>query len=445
MRYLPHTPDDIREMLARIGVEDLSTLFSVIPEDLRLKRPLDLPPALSEPELLRHMERLAGANDGAGMTSFLGGGAHRHHQPAAINQLLLRGEFFTAYTPYQAEVSQGTLQAIFEYQTMVSRLFGLDVANASMYDGGSAVAEAVLMARRARKGRKVLLSAGLNPNHRAVIETYVQFLDIELATIPLTSAGRTDLSALAALLGDDVCAVVIQSPNFFGVVEDLSGVTAARGSSPAMFVASFTEPLAYALAKSPGECGADIAAGEGASFGLSTSFGGPYLGLFATRKDFVRSMPGRLAGETIDADGRRGYVLTLSTREQHIRREKATSNICTNQALCALAASIYLSLHGKRGLVELARLNHSLAEYAKSALVHAGAKLKFSAPTFNEFVVELPTAASDFVLTAAASGIVPGLPLAGLDGFGERDLLVCVTELNTRTDIDNLTSLLGEV
>ncbi|MCL4234053.1 MAG: aminomethyl-transferring glycine dehydrogenase subunit GcvPA, partial [Deltaproteobacteria bacterium] len=347
-------------------------------------------------------------NDGATMASFLGGGAYRHHSPAAINQLLLRGEFFTAYTPYQAEVAQGTLQAIFEFQTMISRLFGLDVANASMYDGASATAEAVLMAARLRKGRKVLVAGSLNPAYRAVIETYTQFGDLELLTIPYGADGRVDRNALASLPVAEACAVVVASPNFFGVIEDLAALRAAVNGD-AIFVVSFSEPLAYAMLRPPGACGADIAAGEGASFGLATSYGGPYLGLLATKKEFVRSMPGRLAGETADTRGERGYVLTLSTREQHIRREKATSNICTNQALCALAASIYLSLHGKAGLPSLARLNRDLAESAKAKLVAAGATPRFDAPTFNEFVVRLPHPAADVVASARKQGLIPGL------------------------------------
>ncbi len=443
MRYIPHTDDDIRVMLSRIGLADVSTLFDCIPKSLQLQRDLDLPPPLSEPELERHLSDLAARNDGARMTSFLGGGAYRHHSPAAINQLLLRGEFFTAYTPYQAEVAQGTLQAIFEFQTMISRLLGLDVANASMYDGASATAEAVLMAARLRKGRKVLVSAALNPAYRAVIDTYTQYGDLEVLTIPFGADGRVDRAALAAMPIGEACAVVVASPNFFGVIEDLAALRSAV-TVDALFVVSFGEPLAYAMLRPPGACGADIAAGEGASFGLATSFGGPYLGLFATKKEFVRSMPGRLAGETVDTRGERGYVLTLSTREQHIRREKATSNICTNQALCALAASIYLSLHGKAGLPALAKLNRDLAESAKAKLVAAGAVTRFDAPTFNEFVVRLPRAAASVVESARAEGMIPGLPLAGLDGFDDRDLLICLTELNTTDDIDRLARIVRE-
>lgn len=443
MRYIPHTDDDIRVMLSRIGLADVSTLFDCIPKSLQLQRDLDIPPPLSEPELERHLSDLAARNGGAEMTSFLGGGAYRHHSPAAINQLLLRGEFFTAYTPYQAEVAQGTLQSIFEFQTMISRLFGLDVANASMYDGASATAEAVLMAARLRKGRKVLVAASLNPAYRAVIDTYTQFGDLEVLTIPHGADGRVDRGALASMPVAEACAVVVASPNFFGVIEDLAALRGAVGGDT-MFVTAFSEPLAYALLRPPGACGADIAAGEGASFGLANSFGGPYLGLFATKKEFVRSMPGRLAGETVDTRGERGYVLTLSTREQHIRREKATSNICTNQALCALAASIYLSLHGKAGLPALAKLNRDLAESAKAKLVAAGATLRFDAPTFNEFVVRLPRSAAEVVATARDQGLIPGLPLAGLDGFDERDLLVCVTELNTIDDIDRLARIVRE-
>ncbi|RME53734.1 MAG: aminomethyl-transferring glycine dehydrogenase subunit GcvPA, partial [Deltaproteobacteria bacterium] len=338
MRYIPHTDRDIEAMLEAIGVERIEDLFDQIPRQLLEREPLDLPPAMSEPELLRHLRALAaGIEEGV---AFLGAGAYPHHIPSAIPALVGRSEFYTAYTPYQPEISQGTLQAIFEFQTMICQLTGMEVANASLYDGASSVAEGCLMAQRVTRRKRILLSQGLHPEYRQVVRTYTGRSGMTIEEIPLTPEGRTDLDALATALhrgdGGDVACVVIQNPNFFGIVETIEPAAQSAHEAGALMIATFTEALSLALLEAPGKGGADIVAGEGQSFGIPLSFGGPYLGLFAAREAFVRKMPGRIVGQTVDhANQRRGFVLTLATREQHIRRERATSNICTNQGLCA--------------------------------------------------------------------------------------------------------------
>ncbi len=445
MRYIPHTLDDIQKMLSSIGVKELDDLFRTIPDEIKLKKPLDLPAPLSEVKLLETLENLSAKNNGYSFDAFIGGGAHRHHSPAAVDALLNRGEFFTAYTPYQPEVSQGGLQAIFEFQTMIARLMGMDAANASMYDGASALAEAVLMASRVTRKSRVLIASSVNPHHRQVVETYLQFRDFELVNLPYGADGRVDMEALNKLEPNDAAAVVVQSPNYFGVIEDLAAVNEVIGESKTQFLVSFTEALAYGLVKSPGECGADIAAGEGASLGLPVSFGGPYLGLFAARKDKLRMMPGRLVGQTVDANGEKAFVLTLATREQHIRREKATSNICTNQALCALACAIYLSLHGKTGLKDLAQTNLDLAEYAKGALIKAGAKLHFAAPTFNEFVMDMPCDEKRLIDACHENRLLPGIPVGEMLENPGNALLISVTEVNDKAQIDKFADIVSRL
>jgi len=444
MRYLPHTTQDIREMLEKIGVKNTDELFVEIPEPLRLKRPLNLDAALSEPELAREMERLAGsAATTTNTLSFLGGGAYPHFIPAAIDQLVLRSEFTTAYTPYQPEISQGTLQAIFEFQTMICQLTGMDVANASLYDGASACAEGALMAMRATRRNKVLLSAGLHPEYRETVATYCRYLDAELVEVPLAQDGRTDTAALAKLLDDQTAALIVGYPNFFGVVEDLAVLSEAAHACGARLVASVQEPIALGVLKSPGELGADIVAGEGQSFGIPVGFGGPYLGFFAARQKDVRSMPGRLVGETIDQSGERGFVLTLATREQHIRREKATSNICSNQGLCALTATIYMALLGKQGLKEVAQQNFAKASYARQAITALpGFSLLHTATTFNEFVVECPQDAEQLLGKLEQQDILAGIPLSRYLPEKPNALLVCVTETHSRADIDRLVAAL---
>ncbi|OHB29916.1 MAG: glycine dehydrogenase (aminomethyl-transferring) [Desulfuromonadaceae bacterium GWC2_58_13] len=445
MRYIPHTEEDIRQMLDAIGVETVGDLFTGIPADVRLQRPMNLPPALAEGDLLREFKQLARQNATVeSHLSFLGGGAYNHFIPAVVDQMISRSEFYTAYTPYQPEISQGTLQAIFEYQTLVCQLTGMDVANASMYDGASACAEAVLMAVRASRRKKVLISAALHPEYRETVETYCRYLDIELVTIPFAADGRTDLSALERALGKDVAAVVTGYPNFFGVIEDLAAQAGMAQGSGARLVTAVAEPIALGLLKSPGELGADIVAGEGQSFGIPVSFGGPYLGFFAARQQDVRSMPGRLVGETIDKEERRGFVLTLSTREQHIRREKATSNICSNEGLCALMATVYLSLMGKAGIREVAVQNHSKADYARRAIAALkGYAIPFAAPVFNEFVVEAPEPAAAVLGRLEQQNILGGIPLERYFGGMANRFLVCVTEQNSKAEIDALVAALA--
>ena len=443
-RYQPLGPDDRQEMLEIVGVSRMDELFATIPENLRYEGELPVEPALSEPELLRHLSELSAANGPAsGMLSFLGAGCYPHFVPTHVDALVQRQEFMTTYTPYQAEISQGTLQAIFEFQTLVSMLTGMDVCNASMYDGASAVAEAVLMARRLmRRGGRVLMSEGLHPAYREVAETYARYLDIEFQTMLVDASGRTEIPAIE----DDVVAVVVQQPNFFGVVEDLRAAGAVLDSVAAKFIVATAEPLAWALTVPAGEVGADIVAGELQSFGNGQNYGGPLVGFMASRNEYIRNLPGRLAGQTVDDAGRRGFALTLATREQHIRRAKATSNICTNTALCALATCIHLSTLGRHGIRELAVHNLAKSEYARETLTAIdGVEQAFSGPTFNEFVIRTPRPADAVVEECTAKGVVPGVPLARFDSGRERELLVCATEVHTREDIDRLASVLTEV
>ncbi len=438
MRYLPHTEADIQAMLGAVGVGSIDDLFAQIPGECRRRRPLSLPPALSEWDLDRHMEQLAGATATAPEYKlFLGAGSYDHHIPETIKQLLRRGEFFTAYTPYQPEVSQGTLQAIYEYQTLVGRLLGMEVANASMYDGASALAEALLMAIRVTKRKRVALSRAVHPHYRQVVETYLRPAGFEIVLLPYGADGRTDLSGLADEA--ELAAVAVQSPNFFGCVEDLKAVAAAtHAQADRLMITAFSEPLAYGLYQAPGRLGADIVCGEGQSLGIPRSFGGPGVGLFACREAHMRSMPGRLVGRTVDLEGRRGFVLTLSTREQHIRRERATSNICTNQGLCALAAAMFMASLGGSGFRRLARLNYDTAGYLKGALQAAGIALPFSAPTFNEFVVRLPAGSQSRYQQLLARRIVAGLPLGQYFPEPSDHYLLCATETSRKQDLDLL-------
>ena len=444
MRYIPHTAGDVTEMLERIGVGTLEELFVEVPESVRLKRPFDLPEAVSETELLRELKAL-GAKNATPETyrNFLGGGAYHHFIPTVIDLLVSRSEFYTAYTPYQPEISQGTLQAVFEFQSLICQLTGMDAANASMYDGASACAEAVLMAVRLTRRKRVLLSRALNPRYRAVVATYCRYLSLELVDVAIAADGRTDLADLHAKLDDTTAAVVVGYPNYFGVIEDVAALAEASQEAGARFVTAVAEPVALGLLKSPGELGADIVAGDGQSFGLPLAFGGPYVGFFAVRQKDVRGMPGRLVGETTDLDGQRGFVLTLATREQHIRREKATSNICSNQGLCALMATIFMSLLGKQGLREMAEQNLAKAAYARQKLSGVkGFSLVFGAPAFNEFVVRCEAPVAEVLARLEGLGILAGLPL-GEDYPELADcFLVCVTEQNQREDIDALVTAL---
>ncbi len=445
MRYIPHTPDDVAQMLGRIGVGSLEELFVGIPAAVRLQRPLDLPPALAESDLVRELKALAARNaTPSSHLSFLGGGAYQHFIPAAVDMLIARSEFYTAYTPYQPEISQGTLQAIFEFQTLVCQLTGMEVANASMYDGASACAEGALMAVRLTRRRKILVARALNPRWRAVVATYCRYLDLDVVEVGYGADGRTDRDDLAGKLDSQTAAIIAGYPNYFGVVEDLAALASLAQGAGAKLVAGVAEGVALGLLKSPGELGADIVAGEGQSFGIPVSFGGPYVGFFAARMKDVRAMPGRLVGETLDRDGKRGFVLTLATREQHIRREKATSNICSNQGLCALTATVFLSLLGKQGLRELAGQNLAKAAYARAQLAAVpGVSLPFAAPSFNEFVIRTRRPAGAVLAALEQQGIVGGIPL-GSDYPELADaLLVCVTEQHRRVDIDALVQALA--
>ncbi|HUK65437.1 MAG TPA: aminomethyl-transferring glycine dehydrogenase subunit GcvPA [Anaeromyxobacteraceae bacterium] len=432
MRYHPHTPEEIQQMLAAVGVDSLDALFRSIPEELRLSRPLDVPPALDEIALFAEMRRLAAKNQ-VDHPPFLGAGAYPHHVPPVVDQLLLRGEFFTAYTPYQPEVSQGTLQALFEWQTLVCLLTGMEVANASMYDGASATAEAALMAVRLTGRRKVIVSAALHPNYRRVLRTYLASTSNEVVTIPYDLDGRTELEGLGRALDAGTAAVILGYPNFLGVVDRVDEASKLASKVGALSVAVTTEAVSLGLLKGPGELGADVATGTFQSFGNPLNFGGPAPGFFATRDAHIRQMPGRLCGATVDKRGRRGFVLTLSTREQHIRREKATSNICTNAGLCALAATIHLALLGRRGLHDLARLNHARGVALREAMKRAGFGLLFRGPTFNEMAFEVGDGEA-VVARLASRGLAAGVPLGRLypdDPRLKGGLLCAATELHS--------------
>ncbi len=436
MRYLPHTDDEIEEMLAVVGRKSLDELFCSVPDACRYEGGMGLPEPMDEWQLTAHAQRLAEAMQVDHTYNVLiGAGSYHHNIPETILTVMGRSEFLTAYTPYQPEMAQGTLQGIYEYQTLTSRLLGMDVANASIYDGASALAEGMLMGMRvAKKKARVAVSSAVHPHYRQVVKSYLEPTCYEMVELPVGADGRTDVSGLAAI--GDVAAVAIQSPNFFGVIEDLEGLGSIVHNAGAVLVATFTEALAYGLLKSPGACGADIACGEGQSFGMPRSFGGAALGMFACRNEFVRNMPGRLVGQTKDIEGKRGFVLTLSTREQHIRREKATSNICSNQGICTLIASMYMASLGASGLAELARLNHSKAEYLKTGLRAAGARVVFSAPTFNEFVVEFPGDFRPAYQRLLAQKIVAGLELGRFYPEHAGRYLFCVTETTGRETLD---------
>ena len=437
MLYLPHTSDEISSMLKVVGVNDLDGLFSTVPDDCRLKGDLNLPEALTEWELNCHMEDLSKSMAvSPDYRVFLGAGSYEHYIPASVSYLLSRSEFVTSYTPYQPEMSQGTLQAIYEYQTLAARLLGMEIATASHYDGATALAESLLMAIRITKRKKVAISSLIHPLYRQVVRTYFEPTGFEIVELGYLENGMTDIAGLDDM--DDLAAVAIQSPNFFGCIENLQAAGEKAHDNKALFIASFTEALAYGLLKSPGAQGADIVCGEGQSFGIPRSFGGPALGMLASRKKYMRSLPGRLVGKTKDLDGKRGFVLTLATREQHIRREKATSNICTNNSLCALAAVMYMASLGGTGIRELARLNRDKAEYLKKGLKEAGCKIAFNTPTFNEFVVVFPKGFEATCERLMEKNIVPGLSLAPYYPELANHYLLCVTETKSRDDMDAL-------
>ena len=427
-------------MLEAIGLGSAEELFDSIPQELRLQRPLNTPAALSEIELLNNFEQMGARNAGARRISFIGGGAYSHYIPTIVDHIISRSEFFTAYTPYQPEISQGTLQTIFEFQTLVCQLTGMEVANASMYDGSTGLAEAVLMAERVTKRSKVVASTATHPQYLEVVRTYVQHAGIHLELVEFDEKSGQSWQALAEAIDDTTAALVVQSPNFFGCVEDLAALADAAHAKGALLVVAITEAMSLGLLKSPGACGADIVVAEGQSFGVPLSFGGPYVGLFATREKYARQIPGRLVGEAFDKQGRRGFVLTLATREQHIRREKATSNICTNEGLIALAATVYLETMGRRGIQEVAQQCAQKAAYAARSISKLnGYALPFSGPHFNEFVVRAPGKTVDLLARLGKEkGIDGGIALSRFIPDRPNDFLVCVTETNSREQIDAL-------
>jgi glycine dehydrogenase subunit 1 len=446
MRYLPLTADDRKAMLAAIGAASIDELFVDVPAPARRTAPIDLPLHRGEIEVERAFQAFARENLGTGSApSFLGAGAYRHHVPSAVDALIQRGEFLTSYTPYQPEISQGTLQALFEFQTLVATITGMDVANASMYDGASAAAEAVVMANRVTRRRRSLVAGDVHPHYRAAIATYARYSDfaVELAPPDPDAAGD-----LAPRIDQATAAVVVQYPGFFGHVRDLSGIAAKAHAAGALLVVVVTEVVALGLLRTPGEMGADIVVCEGQSLGIPLGFGGPYLGLFATRESFVRQMPGRLAGETVDAEGRRGWVLTLATREQHIRREKATSNICTNSGLCALAFTIHLALLGEAGFARLARLNHEAALALADRLGRVPGVRVVNDTFFNEFALALPRPAAAVVDALVDAGILAGVPVSRLypDEPALANLvLLAATETNTEEEMERLAGALAQV
>jgi len=449
MRYLPLTDTDRQAMLATIGAASIDDLFVDVPAEARLSGQIEgLPDHASELAVERHMSKLARQNLSAGEAPFfLGAGAYKHHVPASVDHLIQRGEFLTAYTPYQPEIAQGTLQVLFEFQTQVARLLGCDVANASMYDGSTACWEAIGMARRITKRGKAILSSGLHPHYVSVARTMAKFTGDVLAHKAPTLTAQTDIDALIAAIDKDVSCVVVQYPDILGRIADLTPLADAAHAAGALLVAVVTEPVALGALVPPGEMGADIVVGEGQSIGVGLQFGGPYLGLFACKQKYVRQMPGRLCGETVDAAGKRGFVLTLSTREQHIRREKATSNICTNSGLCALAFSIHMTLLGERGLRDMASLNHGLAVQAADRLAQVPGVTLLNDSFFNEFTLVLTRDARDVVRSLADKGVLGGVSLGRLfpdaPAIG-KGLVVAVTETVTAEDIEALATALEE-
>jgi glycine dehydrogenase subunit 1 len=446
MSYISLSDQDKKEMLARIGIKSIGELYGCLPEEIKLKRRLNLPEALSEPELLRHFETLAAKNTYADHLAFLGAGVYRHFIPSVVDALSARGEFLTPYTPYQPEVSQGTLQIIFEYQTLVCQLTGMDISNASLYDGAMAAAEAVLMANRLNNKPKILVARSLHPQYRETIRTYIKNLGVRIEEIEYGDCGGIKTDDLMNKLDKDTSAVLLQSPNFFGVVEDLKTFSDLAHGHQALFIVAVAEAASLGVLEAPGAFGADVVCGEAQSFGLAPSFGGPHLGFMGCKKEHLRQLPGRIAGQTKDVDGRRGFVLTLSTREQHIRREKATSNICTNQAWCALRATMFLETLGHDGLREMAVQNIQKSDYAAERLSGIkGIKRHFSGRFFNEFVLEFPKDGQKINDALRTKGIVGGLSLRTFYPELGNCVLFCVTEVYTKDEIDRLAGALEEV
>jgi glycine dehydrogenase subunit 1 len=437
MDYIPNTDKNREEMLKKMGAKDFSQLVNCIPQSVILKDELQLPPPLSELELtqvLKDMSQLNRSTDG--MISFLGGGAYDHFIPSVVNHILQRSEFYTAYTPYQAEVSQGTLQSIYEFQSLICELTGMGVANASMYDGASAVAETALMAHSFNGKKEIIISDSLHPAYKKVVETYCSGMDLKIITAP-TENGLVKPDKLKDSLSSDISCVIIQNPNFYGLIENITQIEPLIHSTGALLII-VCDPISLGILKSPGELGADIAVGEGQGMGNHLNFGGPFLGFFAAKKEMIRRMPGRIIAITTDANGKRGFVMTLQTREQHIRREKATSNICTNEALCALASTIYLSLMGKNGIRDVAKLCLQKSHYAAEQITKiSGFKLKYQAPFFKEFVVETPLPPQRIIKGLLDKNILAGVDMSQFDPDLKNCLLICVTEKRTKKEIDH--------
>lgn len=443
MPFIANTDSDREEMLREIGVSSFDDLIADIPHELRLKKPLDLPPALAEPAVQQLMEQLASANSStATHVSYLGGGAYDHYMPPAIKTIVSRSEFYTAYTPYQAEVSQGTLQAIYEYQSIICRLYSMDTANASLYDGATALAEAVAMAMAVTGRERVIIAGKLHPNSLHVLKTFIEARGDRAVVQNTLQSGVCDVGELEKKVDDSVAAVIVQQPNFYGCLEDVTAIGEIARNSGALFIVS-ADPVSLGILEAPGSYGVDIAVGEGQPLGSALNFGGPYLGIFAVKRDYVRKIPGRLVGMTKDKDGEDGFILTLQTREQHIRREKATSNICTNQALNALQAVVYLSLLGKQGLREVAELSLQKSHYLSEKITDLpGYSLKYDQPFFREFVVETPVPASEVVEKMLDQGILAGYDLSTV---GDEGLLIAVTEKRTKEQLDDFVRKLGAV
>jgi glycine dehydrogenase subunit 1 len=445
MSYISLGDRDKKEMLAKLGLSSVKELFASIPKDIKLTRDLDVPNPKSEFELVTHFGELADKNTDKNYLSFLGAGAYTHVIPSVVDYLSSRGEFVSPYTPYQPEVSQGTLQIIFEFQTLICQLTGMDIANASLYDGASGAAEAVLMAHRLKRKPKILLAGFIHPQYKEVICTYTRNLGIHVEEVSFSSDGSVNSEDLQAKIDEDTAVVIAQSPNFVGVIEDLESISRTAHAIGALSAVVITEPVSLGLLEPPGNLGADIVTGEAQSFGMPPSFGGPFLGFMACSKEFIRQFPGRIAGETVDVEGKRGFVLTLSTREQHIRRERATSNICTNQALCALRATIFLETLGKEGIRELAWQNAQKAHYVLDECVKiSGVEQKFSSPCFNEFVLKLDKPVRDVNRTLEEHGIIGGLDLEIFYPELENCALFCVTEVHSKDDIGRLVDALKE-
>ena len=444
MRYLPKSPSDRVEMLQEIGVSSIDDLFSTIPAEFQLHRDLAIPRQHGESEIIDRFRQFA-AKNATGYTSFLGAGVYRHYRPVLIDTVISRGEFLTSYTPYQPEIAQGTLQAMFEFQTMICELTGMEIANASMYDGSTGAAEAIMMAVRVTGRNAAVLARTVHPEYREVIGTYALHQQIPLAEVPYLATGRVDLAALDVAITPDTACVLIQSPNFFGTIEDVAAIADIAHKKGALLIVSIAEAVSLGVVRPPAE--ADIVSLEAQSFGVALSYGGPYCGVLACKEKFLRQMPGRLVGETKDIDGKRGFVLTLSTREQHIRREKATSNICTNQALVAMMVTVFLTVYGKQGLRELGEHNLAKAAFLQAALTGAGAKTLFSnAPHFNEFVLSIEGGAEAANTALLEQKIIGGLPLARwYPELGPDASLWCATELTTRPEIDAAAESLASV